>query len=189
MPLIMKSITSLQRVNFNIARATGSSPAAPVYWCEFGVVYQMAAGGSGASIVVGFQDFNCFASYCSRQTNWGPAKPSFYGRTPFSNQDFPVLQDIAPNPNKNPTYGQYQVFASQNAAPFALSFFYSAGISEAGVGRASAVYTLVSWSQAAALAVQGPQGAQTVALAYLTLSQSKTAKYGTEIIWIGPPVS
>jgi hypothetical protein len=188
MATFTKSITSLQRVNFKVAPAAANSSAAPVYWCEFGVVYQMASGGSGASIVVGFSDFNCFASYCSRITNWSPAKSSFYGRTPFSNQDFPALQDTAPNPNKNPTYGQYQIFASQYAAPFALSFFSSAGISEAGIGRPSVVYTLVSWSQAAALPVQSPQGAQTVALTYLTLSQSKTARYGTEIIWLGPPV-
>jgi hypothetical protein len=159
------------------------------YWCENGVVYQLPSAGSSATIVVGFQNYTGFVQYCQRTTNWRVAPATFYGRTAFSSQDFPVAQDVAPNPNPTPLYDQYQVFASQNAASLATSFLNSAGITTNGNFRATTVYTLITWAQAAALAVQSPQGAQTVSLAYLTLSQSQTAKLGTEIIWLGPPLS
>lgn len=167
----------------------GSSSSAPVYWFESGVVYQMPSGGSSATIVVGFADFNRFAAYCSRGGNWGAAPSSFYVRTAFSATDFPVAQDTAPNPNKNPQHNQYQIFASQFAAPLATSFMASAGITIDGEHVPSMVYTLISWSQASALAVQSGTGPKTVSLTYLTLSQSKTARLGTEIIWIGPPLA
>jgi hypothetical protein len=165
-------------------------PSAPIasttYWCENGAVYQMPSSGYYATVLVGFVDFNAYAVYCSKGVGWGAAPNSFYGRAIFSNQDFPVVQDTAPNPNKNPTSDQYQVCASAYAAPFASTFMGSVGLSNGFDMTIS--YTLITWAQASALAVQTSTGPKTVSLQYLTLSNSKTAKYGTEIIWIGPPL-
>ena len=173
-----------------LKKAAGVTPAATTslsYWCENGAVYQMPLAGSTATVLVGFQDFNAYALYCSRGAGWGAAPSSLYAKTIFSNQDFPVVQDIAANPNKNPTSDQYQVCASAYAAGFAPTFMASAGL-HSGLNSTTS-FTLITWAQAGALAVQSPQGAKTVSLQYLTLSMSKTAKYGTEIIWFGPPLS
>jgi hypothetical protein len=185
-PIVTKSFVPVLLKPTNLAASAGS----PTYWYENGAVYQMPSGSSSATIIVGFQDYTGFIQYCQRTTNWQQvASPSFYGRTAFSPHDFPVAQDIAPNPNPKPLYDQCQVFASQNASGLATAFLSSAGITTNGNFRATTVYTLITWAQAASLAVQSPQGAQTVSLTYLTLSQSPTAKLGTEIVWIGPPLN
>lgn len=180
--VLNRQVLSLQKTAIK-----SSAPIASLsYWCEYGAVYQMPSSGSTATVLVGFVDFNSYAAYCSRGAGWGAAPNSIYEKTIFSNQDFPVVQDIAPNPNKNPTSDQYQICASAYAVPFASTFMASAGL-RSGL-NSTASYTLISWQQAQALAVQTPQGAKTVNLQYLTLSMSKTAKYGTEIIWFGPPL-
>jgi len=189
-PIVSKSITGLRSPILFKPASPLASATSQTYWCENGAVYQMPSASSSATIIVGFQNYTGYIQYCQRTANWqGVPPPSFYGRTAFSSQDFPVAQDIAPNPNPTPLYDQCQVFASQNAAGLATAFLSSAGITTNGIFRATTVYTLITWAQAASLAVQSPQGAQTVSLSYLTLSQSKTAKLGTEIIWFGPPLS
>lgn len=186
MPIVTKSLVPILLKPTNLA----TSAASPTYWYENGAVYQMPSAGSSATIIVGFQDYTSFLQYLQRTTNWQELPPpSFYGRTAFSAHDFPVAQDIAPNPNAKPLYDQCQVFASQNASGLATAFLSSAGITTNGNFRATTVYTLITWAQAASLAVQSSQGAQTVSLTYLTLSQSPTARLGTEIVWLGPPLT
>src|ERR1700678_87965 len=119
-PIVAKSIAGLRSPILFKPASPLASATSQAYWCENGAVYQMPSAGSSATIIVGFQNYTGYIQYCQRTANWqGVPPPSFYGRTAFSSQDFPVAQDIAPNPNPTPLYDQCQVFASQNAAGLA----------------------------------------------------------------------
>jgi len=164
--------------------AQGTPQPSASYWSEKGVVYQILA--NGRAMVIGFQTLAAYNVYCGGNPNWGQVPASFYANSPFSVQDFPVVQDIQPNPNLE-SRTDLLVFAGPNTSSFAKAFMVATGIVSPALGSVPPnIYTLIPWAQVSALPVQTTAGTTTISLAYQALSTAPVMKLGTEILWAGP---
>jgi hypothetical protein len=174
MPLALtKPITPLRTPI--VTKPTGVTVVTTSYWYESGVLWMVSSDPTVLPQLVGFGNYAAITQYCSGSS--ATLITNTYGQvyTTWTSQDFPALVVSA----------GLLIFATQFSASFAPTFIYDL---EAAVGLAAsapgALTTIIPWTQAASLSVQGPSGTQTISLTYQAVCTTANAQSNIVTSWL-----